>query len=102
MQSRFVPAVSIIAAGATLASGAGSARVAIPVDGSGGTPRYVRIGATVAAYVRGGDVTVVAAAGDALVQPGDPLYLAVKGFTHIATIQVTAPGVVSVVPLEDQ
>lgn len=102
MQSRFVPAISVIAAGATLASGAASARVAIPVSGDGFAPRYVRIGGTVACYVRAGDVTVVAAAGDCLVQPGDPLYLAVKGFTHVATIQVAGPGVISVVPLEDQ
>lgn len=95
--------ITITKTGANIATGATSANVAIPTALSGQLPRYVRIAATVAAAVKVGTSGVAAAAGDALVQPGDSLILAIpSGVTHIAAIQIAAAGVVNVVPMEDQ
>lgn len=94
--------ITITKTGVNLASGAASTNVAIPTASSGALPRYVRITATAAAAVKVGASGVAAVAGDAMVQPGDPLTLAIpNGVTHVAAIQISAGGVVNIAPLED-
>jgi hypothetical protein len=93
--------MQIFATGTTITTGAASASATIPNTSNGTLPKYVRVAATAAAYVKIGPGTPTAAAGDALVQPGDSLILAVAGATKIAAIQVTAAGIVQISPLED-
>lgn len=92
--------IKILTHGATITTGAASARIAIPNDDSGVPARKVYVAATVAAYVLPGAVAVDAAAGDMLLVPGDHQVLDVAGCSHIAAIQVAAAGVVSVTPVE--
>jgi len=93
---------TITKTGVNLASGAASTNAAIPTASSGQIPQKVRITATAAAAVKLGTTGVAAVAGDTMVQPGDGITLAVPaGITHVAAIQITAAGVVNVVPLED-
>jgi hypothetical protein len=94
-------AMQIFATGITIATSGTSANATIPNTSNGTLPKYVRVAATVAAYVKVGPGTPVAAAGDLMVQPGDSVILAVAGCTKIAAIQVAAAGVVQVSPLED-
>ena len=94
--------ITIVSTGATIATAGTSARVAIPNDSSGAVPKYVRVSATAAAYVKIGGSSVTAAAGDVLVQPADAVILTVGRQTHVAAIQVSAAGVVQISPLEDQ
>jgi len=98
----FDDAVRITATGTTQATGAASARVALPVTSAGTLPRFVRVAGINECYVRVGDSTVAATANDVLIQPADAVIMVVQGCTHIAFIQGTAAGRVSVVPLEDQ
>jgi hypothetical protein len=102
MAKTFSNGVTIAAAGFSAATGAASARTAIPVDSSGRNPNYIRVSARNECYVKLGTVTVVATTNDALIQPADSLILQVPaGITHIAYIQGTAAGQVNVVPLEN-
>ena len=96
--------VQIFSPGANITTGAASARVAIPVTSANASdaPKYVRVSATAACYVRLGTVAITAAAGDTLIQPGDALIMCVGKQTHIAAIQVTAAGICQIAPLEDQ
>lgn len=102
MQTRMVPAVTITTTGITITTSGTSASASIPNAGDGSAPRYIRVNATVAAYVKVGKGSATAVAGDVLVQPGDPVYLVVAGNDKIAAIQVSAAGTVVVNPLEDQ
>lgn len=95
-------AMHIVATGVSAATGAASARSAIPVDASNKVPKYVRISARNECYVKAGDSTVAATVNDILIQPADSLTLQVTGCTHIAYIQGTAAGQVNIVPLENQ
>lgn len=99
---RLEDARSIYATGVTAATGAASARFAIPVNSAGQKPRYVRVAAVSECYVRLGDGTVVATANDLLIQPGDSIILVVGSATNIAHIQGTAVGKVNVIPLDDE
>lgn len=103
MTATVVQALQVAASGANLTTGAASARVAIPNTSSGQRPRLIRVLATVAAYVRVGDSTVVAAAGDFYLDAGgaSAVVLNTNGASHIAGIQVSAAGLVNVTPLED-
>lgn len=94
-------AVGISVTGVTVASGAASARVAIPTFSGGVYPKYVRIAASNAAYVKIGDSTVTASAGDFVVQPGDALVVKAHGHTHVAALQQTTAGTVQISPLDD-
>jgi hypothetical protein len=94
-------AMQIFKTGTTITTGATSANATIPTTSNGTPAKYIRVAATVAAYVKLGPPTPVAAAGDILVQPGDSIVLAVSGATVIAAIQVAAAGLVQVSPLED-
>lgn len=100
--------VVITANSVIAATGAASARSAIPLDGSGvNRPNYVRVAARNECYVAFGDVTVTAsntvgATGSALIQPADSLLLQVpRGATHIAYIQGSAAGQVCISPLDN-
>lgn len=94
--------LTVLAGGATITTGAASARVAIPNASDGNLPRYIRVAARNECYVRLGTSGVTAASTDLLVQPADSAILHVpNGITHIAAIQGTAAGSVSIVPLEN-
>lgn len=93
-------AVSITQTGFSAATGAASARTAIP-SSSGGVPRYIRVAARNECYFKLGDSTVTATANDILVQPADSVIIQVSGATHIAYIQGTAAGQINVTPLEN-
>lgn len=94
-------AITITATGFSAATGAASARTAIPSTSAGAAPNYIRVAARNECYVRVGSVAVVATANDVLIQPADSVILRVGGHTHIAYIQGTAAGLVNVSPLED-
>lgn len=94
-------AITIATIGANIATTATSASVAIPNAAGGAKPAYVRVSATAPAYIRLGITAPTAAAGDCMVQPADCVILAVGGNAFIAAVQVSGPGVVNVVPLED-
>jgi hypothetical protein len=87
--------------GAAITTSGTSARVAVPNASNGVRPRYVRIAASAAALVRTGDSSVTAVTTDTLVQPGDPVILALLGDTHVAAIQLSAAGTVQVQPLDE-
>lgn len=94
--------LTVLAAGDTITTGAASASVAIPNASDGNKPRFIRVAARNECYVRIGISGVTATAKDLLVQPADSAILHVpNGITHIAAIQGTAAGVLSVVPLEN-
>lgn len=95
-------ALSIVATGSIIAFTGTSARVAIPNDSSGTLPKYVRVAANAACYVKIGGATVAAAAGDVLVQPADAIILKTHNQTYIAAIQVSAAGTVQISPIEDR
>lgn len=87
--------------GATVASGAASASVAIPTCSDGNKPNRIRVTASVAAYVRLTAGAGTAVAGDIMVQPGDSVFLDAMGFDTVSAIQVTAVGVVQISPIEN-
>lgn len=77
-----------LGASTTVTTGAASARVALPVDGAGKPPKYIRVlPAGANAIVRPGDSGVIATSSDILCSPNFDLILNVTGFTHIAHIQ---------------
>lgn len=95
-------ALSIVKTGSVIAFTGTSASVATPTDSSGSIPKYVRIAANAACYVKIGPSGVVAAAGDVLVQPADAIILKTGFAPYIAAIQVGSAGTVQISPLEDQ
>ena len=95
-------AVSIVKTGATIAFTGSSANVAVPTDSAGTIPKYIRVAASAACYVKIGPSGVTAAAGDALVQPADALILKTHGLGFVAAVQVSAGGTVQISPLEDR
>lgn len=102
MSNTFEGAVSINANGTTLTSTSVSSSAAIPVDASGNVPRYVRIVATAAAYVKLGIGSATATTSNILVQPSDSILLHIpSGVTHIAAIRDTADGKVNVCPMDN-
>lgn len=94
-------AITVVASGANITTSGTSARVTIPNASSGEAPRYIRVSATQAAYIKLGGETVTAAAGDLMVQPADAVILTVSRNTYIAAIQQGTAGVVNVAPLEN-
>ncbi len=98
----------VITANSTIAAtGAVSARSALPVDGSGNRPNYIRVAARNECYIAIGDSSVTAsnaagATGSILIQPADSLTIQVpKGATHIAYIQGSSAGQICVSPLDN-
>lgn len=94
-------AISVIATGSNITTSGTSARVAIPATASTNAPFYVRVSCTTKSYIRLGDSTITAAAGDLMLDPTESVILKVCRATHIAALQVASAGVVNVVPLED-
>ena len=96
-------ALTVTVTGIAMATSGTSANATIPLDSAGNVPKYIRISATAAATVRIAPTTgtPVALTTDLLVQPGDAVVLATSGCTKIAAIQVAAPGVVQVSPMEN-
>lgn len=94
--------ISVVADGANIATGAASASATIPNDNSGSIPRFVRVVATAAAYVKLGKGSATATNVCMMVQPGDAVVMATLGNDKIAALQVSAAGVVQVSPLENQ
>lgn len=102
MSNTFAGAVSINSVGTTLTSAVASSNATIPVDAAGNVPRYVRIAATAAAFIKLGVGAPTATANDILVQPADAIILHIpSGVTHIAAIRDTADGKVNVSPLDN-
>lgn len=95
-------AISVVKTGSVIAFGAASANVAIPTDSSGSLPKYIRVAANAACYVKIGPPGLTAVAGDLLVQPADAVVLKVSNQPNIAAIQVAAAGTVQISPLEDR
>lgn len=94
--------VTVIQTGVSMATSGTSASATIPTDSAGNYPRYIRIAATAAAYVRIDKTSATAVATDMLVQPGDAVILQLPGgYTKVAAIQVTAAGVVQVSAMEN-
>lgn len=95
-------ALQVSATGVSITTSGVSANAAVPNDSSGTKPRYVRIAATVAAYVRIGSGAQTAVTTDMLVQPGDAVIVNVPAASpNVAAIQVAAAGVVNVTPIEN-
>lgn len=95
--------LSVSTVGVSAATGAASARSAIPVDGAGLIPRYIRVAARNECYVKIGDSSVAATVNDILVQNADSVILQVpKAATHIAYIQGVTAGQVNITPLDNQ
>jgi hypothetical protein len=94
-------AITIAADGATVTTGATTARVAIPNNSAGQKPLYIRVTAVAEAYVQMGGSAVNATSNSVLVQPADSMVFSVGGHTHIAYIQGAAATRVNIVPLED-
>jgi hypothetical protein len=94
--------ITVTNVGVTITTSGTSARQGIPTASSGEIPRYVRVAATAACYVKIGTSGVTATANDILVQPADAVVLHIpNGVTYIAAIQDSAAGKCNVVPLEN-
>lgn len=96
-------AITIVADGVSIATGATSTSVTLPNNSATTKPRLIRVAATAAAHVQlFKDASGAATSADTLVQPGDSVVMVVPGgCNNIAAIQSTAAGVVQVSPLED-
>jgi len=102
MSNTYEGAISVNSVGTTLTSAAATSSATIPNDSAGNLPRYIRVAATAAAYVKLGKTSATATTNDMLVQPGDAVILHVPGgIDKIAAIRDTADGKVSVVPLDN-
>lgn len=102
MSNTFEGAIMVVSTGVNLTTSGTSANATIPNCSSGEIPRYIRITASTGAYVRiQASGTPVAVNTDMMVQPGDAVIIAVCNYTKIAALQVSAPGVVQVSPLEN-
>lgn len=94
--------ITVTSAGSTIATGAASASIAIPVASSGEIPRFIRLSSSNGVHARLGTAAVAATANDMLVNVSDAVILTVpRGVTHIAAIQEAAAGKLNVTPLED-
>jgi voltage-gated potassium channel Kch len=101
MSNTFENAITVTSTGVSITTSGVSASATIPFDMGNAVPKYIRVAATAAAYVRIGNGTPTAVTTDLLVQPGDAVILAVCGLKSISAIQVTAAGVVQVSPVEN-
>lgn len=93
-------AITVTKTGSVINFTGTSASVTIPTDSAGTTPKYCRLTATQACYVKIDVGSATAVAGDLLVQPADAVVVRTHGLTHIAALQVTTAGVLQISPLE--
>jgi hypothetical protein len=109
MSNQRSDSIKVVVTGVSQASGAASARVAVPKRADGKNPKYVRVSTnTAGAHVAFGGSTVVAVATDTLVMPADAATFDVSGISdvadgklYVAVLQDAAAGLVNIVPLED-
>lgn len=102
MSNVFLGTPIITVTGVSITTSGTSASATVPNDSAGNLPRYVRIAATAAAYVRFGKTTATAITTDMLIQPGDSQVVALPGgCDKVAAIQVLAAGQVQVSPLDN-
>lgn len=94
--------VTVVSTGVNITTSGTSASATIPNDASGNVAKYIRVSASVAAYVRLGKTTATAVTTDMMVIPADSVIMATAGNDKIAAIQVSGAGVVQVSPLENQ
>jgi hypothetical protein len=92
--------IKIASAGAGATTGASSATIAIPNDGSGSPANRVIVTVQGATYVTAGSSSATATTGDVIVNAGSPLVLDTHGQTHIAHLQLTAAQRITVTPVE--
>jgi len=96
-----INALQVSATGVSITTSGTSANGNVPNDSSGTKPRYVRVAATAAAYVRIGSGAQTAVTTDMLVQPGDAVILMCPaGTPNVGAIQVSVAGIVNVTPIE--
>lgn len=98
-----VDSIKITEDGATVTSGAASARVAIPNNAAGTTARAIRIMCPVHAayaYIRVGNSAVVATSNSVVVNGEEELVLDVTGCTHIAYIEGSTAALINIAPIE--
>jgi hypothetical protein len=94
--------ITVAVTGVTITTSAASASATIPNMSTGEKPRFIRVSTTAAATIRIGPGAQTAATTDLLINPGESPILAVaSGVVTIAALQVTAPGIVQVTPLEN-
>lgn len=102
MSNTFGSSITAIATGTSITTGAASASATIPVCQSGETPRYIRVSATAACYIKLGTGAATATSSDILIHPAECIILHVPGgYTKIAAIQDAAAGKCNVTPLEN-
>lgn len=95
-------AISVVSTGVIIPFTGTSANVAIPTTSAGTLPKYIRVAASAACYVKIGRAGVAAVPGDILVQPADAVVMKVHNQPYIAAIQVSGAGVVQISPAEGQ
>ena len=92
--------ITVVKTGIAISTSATSTSAALPTDSSGVVPKYVRLASTAACYVKLGNSSVSAAAGDLLVQPADSVVIRSIGMTHVAGVQISGNGILQVSPVE--
>jgi len=94
--------ISVNTVGTTISTSGTSASATIPVDSAGNSPRYIRVAATAACYIKLGKLAATATTSDMLIQPADAVILHIpSGITKIAAIQESAAGKCNVVALDN-
>jgi len=92
--------VSFTAIGVQIISGAATARVAVPNMSSGAPPKFVRVQSNAPAYIRFGDVNVVATVNDFYLSPNNPELVVTAGMGYMACLQDAAAAKINITPLE--
>jgi hypothetical protein len=99
MQNDFL---QIVKTGVNITTAGTSANSPIPTDSANTIPKYVRLSATAACYVKIGVGSGTAAvAGDMLINPADGVVVGTCGGNYIAALQVTTGGILQVSPVEN-
>jgi len=103
MTIRNLQALQVNATGATRAIGAATGNLAIPNNASGQKARFVRVYCTSAAYIAQGTSVVTATTTDMPVDAGSAgsVILNCNGATHVACLQQSAAGTMTLTPLDD-
>jgi len=92
--------IKLSSAGTGATTGASSATIAIPNDGSGSPASRVMVSVQGATYVMAGSSAATATTGSMIVNAGEPVILDTHGQTHVAHLQLTAAQRITVVPVE--
>jgi len=95
-----IESLAIASSGKSVVASTTATTVQIPFDSSGGYPRHLYISSTAPVYVKVGSSSVVAVAGDLLVQPADSVLIDCFGCTYISVISISGTAFVSLSPSE--